>query len=263
MIRTRDVFILMMAILLVGIGIIVTIFLHPDSFSKTATLLLLSSPTETQFSVEGGHAEKNRNATIERLRSLIAQGGTTITPSPSVESTVPEASQSTTTAHEQTQSSLLLCGGDDSLALKAQWPASVSVQIENGERIVSVSVTTETSAVSSSTTVPTDVTIVQKKLLVTRAFPVKRGTPECVPGSVVGVTASGGLITNDASFYGEYGAESLIGYARDGFPIYGFYEGAVDVCGGYQHVNGYRYTLSKERSTVLNCFYSTPSSFTL
>lgn len=265
MIRTRDVFILMVGILIVGIGIIATILLRPNSFLETTRLLLLQSPQDTEFSAEGVQKEKNRNATIERLRNLIANGGTTITPSPSVETAVVDVEQSTTTEETTLLAPLVSCGGDDSFIIKKQWPPSVTVSVEKGERIASVLVTAprETPATVGSTSLPVAEEFVTKKLLVTRAFPVKGGAPQCVPGSIVGVTASGGLISNDASFYGEYGSESLIGYARDGFPMYGFYEGEVDVCGGYQHVNGYRYTLTNGRSTVVNCFYSSPASFTL
>jgi hypothetical protein len=160
---------------------------------------------------------------------------------------------------------LLSCGGDDSATVKAMWPAGVTVSARKGDRVARVSVSKQLQilvATTSSTTAQ-ETTTETKQLLVTRAFPVKGSSQQCVPGSVVGVTASGGLITNDSSFYAEYGFESLIGYARDGFPIYGFYEGEVDVCGGYQHVNGYRYTLKKDRDTVLNCYFSTPASFTL
>jgi hypothetical protein len=86
--------------------------------------------------------------------------------------------------------------------------------------------------------------------------------PQCVPSEVVGVTLSGSLMFNsDASFYRGYGQEYLIGYARDGFPIYGYYEGPVDSCGGYMHSSGYRYTVSPNRDHIIGCFMAPWSAF--
>ncbi len=266
MIRTRDAFIFLVVVLGLGVAILLHVLLTRDTFLKTANLLLQSDTTiVSEFTVDTVKVEKNRSDTISRLRSLIARGETTITPSPSVESEVAIPAQVSTSTESEDAATLLACGGDDSATVKAMWPAGVTVSVRKGDRVAEVGVSKQLPilvATTSSTTAQ-ETTTETKQLLVTRAFPVKGGAPICVPGSVVGVTASGGLITNDASFYGEYGSESLIGYARDGFPVYGFYEGEVDVCGGYQHTNGYRYTLTKERDSILNCFYGTPSSFTL
>ena len=264
---TRDLIILSAIVLLLGFLILATVLLRRDTFLQSPTFLLKDLNSETiVYSVESNKTTKNRNTNIERLRVLIAQGEAKITPSPSVESAEPEPVQiqvSTSTDTIQ-KNELVLCGGDDSLELKAAWPAEVSVTIQKGNRIAEVKeVQTNTTQVLSDTSTTSEEVIVTKQLFTSRAFPVKNQIPHCVPGRVIGITASGGLLLNDSTYFSEYGSESQIGFARDGFPIYGFYEGVVDECGGYQHENGYRYTLTKEKNTILNCFYGTPSSFTL
>ncbi len=260
MIRTRDVFIFCCILFVISVGMLITVLVNKESFSETAEILLSQDNNEVDFTATNTRIEKNRQDTIARLRSLIAKGETTITPSPSVEApSAPEENRATSTGEQQ--GSLLSCGGDDTLVAKTSWPSGVQLSVKNGERIASISVTLPQASTASSST--STVETIQKVLFATRAFPVKESTTKCVPGSIVGLTLSGGLIENDASYFGEYGSESLVGYARDGFPIYGFYEGEVDSCGGYQHTNGYRYTLTKGRDTVLNCFSSTPAPFVL
>ena len=69
------------------------------------------------------------------------------------------------------------------------------------------------------------------------------------------------MYNNEASFYRGFGSEYLIGYARDGFPIYGYYEGSTDACGGYEHASGYRYTVTPTNDNLLQCFSGQPAPF--
>ena len=72
----------------------------------------------------------------------------------------------------------------------------------------------------------------------------------------------GSLIFNsDAILYRSYGSETLIGYALDGFPIYGPTSAEKDACGGYDAPTGYRYAISADTNTVLECFMGTPDNF--
>ena len=81
----------------------------------------------------------------------------------------------------------------------------------------------------------------------------------CLPSDVVGVATDGSLIrNNEVGLYGLFGSNTLIGYALDGFPIYGVTDSATDICGG-QMVNGqYGYYLSDDRDTILYCFSAPP-----
>lgn len=81
----------------------------------------------------------------------------------------------------------------------------------------------------------------------------------CVPSDVIGITENGYLIYNtDVSLFASYGANTLIGYALDGLPIYGASAVKTDECGGAVVGGKYRYVLDSARSTVIACYASTP-----
>lgn len=83
----------------------------------------------------------------------------------------------------------------------------------------------------------------------------------CLGNDVVGIALDGSLIRNsDYTAYQIFGSETQVGYALDGFPIYGTATFATDVCGGADNSGFYRYYLSKDRKGVLGCFSATPVS---
>ena len=85
--------------------------------------------------------------------------------------------------------------------------------------------------------------------------------PSCVGSDVIGVANDGSLIRNDeAPVYRIFNSSTLIGYALDGLPIYGSGGAALDACGGHTIAGQYRYELSADRDTVINCFAATPIS---
>lgn len=88
-----------------------------------------------------------------------------------------------------------------------------------------------------------------------------QGMKHCVPNDVIGITQGGALIRNsDVGTYGVFGSSMLIGYALDGYPIYGVSSDKTDICGGRMVSGQYRYQLSRDRDTILNCFMGTPAS---
>jgi len=82
----------------------------------------------------------------------------------------------------------------------------------------------------------------------------------CLNSSVVGIALDGSLIKNNENgLYNIFSKESLVGYARDGFPIYGLNNSVkTDTCGGTIEGGQYRYYLSTERNGVLGCFSGSP-----
>jgi hypothetical protein len=85
--------------------------------------------------------------------------------------------------------------------------------------------------------------------------------PNCLTSDVVGIAHDGSLIRNsEGGLYGVFGEGTMIGYALDGHPIYGVSEAALDTCGGRMEGGEYRYYLSDERETILNCFVSVPAA---
>jgi hypothetical protein len=86
-------------------------------------------------------------------------------------------------------------------------------------------------------------------------------TKNCIASDVVGIALDGSLIRNEeVSLYSVFGEETLIGYALDGFPIYGVSDTLLDVCGGVTREGHYQYNLSKDRPYVLGCFSGAPIS---
>ncbi len=86
------------------------------------------------------------------------------------------------------------------------------------------------------------------------------GVSQCLDHSVVGVALDGSLINNeDYTAYKIFSAETLIGYALDGFPIYGLNASVkTDSCGGVLEGGQYRYYLSDKREGMIGCFAGEP-----
>lgn len=94
--------------------------------------------------------------------------------------------------------------------------------------------------------------------------PILAAQPSCLSHEVVGISLNGQLIeVHDADRFHSYDETDLIGYALDGFPIYGAgISGATDQCGGVAYpAGGYRYHLSEDRAEVLGCFVGMPAEF--
>ena len=109
----------------------------------------------------------------------------------------------------------------------------------------------ETAAGQSVTLAPPDVSACQRNS--------NDAGANRAPSDVIGIALDGSLIkNNEYSLYSIFREETLIGYALDGFPIYGQSEVSTDECGGILADNQYRYYLSKERKAVLYCYSGTP-----
>lgn len=81
----------------------------------------------------------------------------------------------------------------------------------------------------------------------------------CIPTDVIGITENGYLIrNNEVNLFTSYGANSLIGYALDGLPIYGASGAKIDDCGGAVVGGQYQYILDDKRDTLIACYAGTP-----
>lgn len=82
----------------------------------------------------------------------------------------------------------------------------------------------------------------------------------CVPTDVIGIANNGTLIRNNQVVgYGVFEPDTLIGYALDGFPIYGRLPASqLDVCGGRITPGGYQYHIATERADIIRCFVASP-----
>lgn len=197
--------------------------------------------------------EDQRQSTIERLRALIAQGDV-IESSPSVEAAPVPESESVSVGD--------CAPAGTGIEIARQWPLeNVSISTVGAQRVVSHVEPIAATASASGTSLANGMNTVLLQLPIS---PSKQTEPVCLDSEIVGVTLDGSLIFNaDVILYRATGAETLIGYARDGFPIYGNYGGEVDQCGGYDGPGGYRYSVSGAGNAFVSCFVGQPQSFSL
>jgi hypothetical protein len=273
MLRSRDLFIFAGIIILLALGIGLTLIFDSSSTLFTTLTSFEGTPSaSTTFSASTDTQAVDREGTIARLRKLLSQADISNTPSPSVEEVHTDVQTATTssTGFDVSNPTVMMCPGpDDTLLASQNWPLQdTAIIVKNGTRIVvHTSVTEETvtnsgTSTASSTQTSPFVSPVLTSLLRMPEYPPVLDAPSCVHGEIVGVTQSGFLIANkDAVSYKGRGADDLIGYARDGFPIYGVYDGEVDSCGGYTKNGSYRYSIAKDRNFILGCFVGLPLLF--
>lgn len=249
---------------MLGVGIALTI-------AKDTTPAFLASGTKAEFNGSTTLAYRavtdtatiDRQANIERLRAALAKNETLVAPEPSVEESpvVSSAQQaSSTMAHQNVSEDIDSCASDDNASIVRSWPLQgVALAEQHNMRVALWNPLLSTAPAEAS---GTENAAAQITLLALPLSPQALPTPHCVSGDTVGVTLAGALISNaDATFYRGYGPNFLIGYARDGYPIYGVYDGAVDACGGYMANDGYRYAVSKNRNHLISCFTAFPAQF--
>jgi len=92
------------------------------------------------------------------------------------------------------------------------------------------------------------------------SFPSDKKT--CLNNDIVGIALEGSLMRNDEDkIYKIFASETLLGYALDGFPIYGLDNNtATDSCGGASVLGSYRYYLKDGREGLIGCFSGLPIS---
>lgn len=88
----------------------------------------------------------------------------------------------------------------------------------------------------------------------------KAASPTCLKTDVIGIALDGSLLrNNEKNIYQIFGSETLLGYALDGFPIYGLEkEIKLDKCGGANLSGSYGYYLSQANETIVNCYSGSP-----
>lgn len=264
MIRTRD-FVLFIAILLfLGVGIVATL-MGGSGHRQDKPVQLTDGVVVSGASVES--QEINRQSIIDRLRDKINNSDLVIAPDPSVTVDAGAASNTEEIIIDSTQVLKRCAAPDDTLSMVPHWPLNqVAFATRSGQRTVfTEQVVVTTVAPTASGTAATESTeTIQVHLLTMPLYPSKLAVAACVPSEVIGVSDRGMLMFNrDMRAYRNVSADTRIGYARDGYPIYGVYEGEVDACGGYDHPTGYRYTVSATRDYVIGCYVATPQKITV
>jgi len=258
MLRTRDFILFLLVLFFLGTAITATIVRGTDD-STDGGVVVFTDIVYQGEAVSSGES-LDRQSIISRLRAKLANSTERIEPSASVEAPEP------TEVEIETGIGLQKClFPDDALSLVPKWPlADVQVTFEGGVRMAYIEELIPEVLTTSSSSVAIISEPVAQSLLTMPLIPQKLSESVCVPSEVIGITNKGILIFNgDVNTYRNIPQDSLVGFARDGFPIFGVYSGEVDQCGGYDHPAGYRYTVSTERDYIIGCYVATPAKFSL
>lgn len=268
MLRTRD-FVLVLTVigfLLVSVGVS---FLKSSFESKKESYgpeFVEAELGEIDVELYEPPETFSREERLESMRQKIAQeveinGGLAL----SLEEETPEQLPQETEGETETENSLLigpvLC--PNYTEYKGAWsPYGISFDIAEGARVAYREIISEyelDSNATSGTELPPE--IKRDVVMELPAFPVVALDNSCIYSDVIGIANDGSLIKNSESgLYSIFSSETLIGYALDGYPIYGSSPEETDEC-GWGLVDGqYGYYLSSNRETILNCFVGTPIS---
>lgn len=251
-------FVVIVVFLLLGIS--TTILKEAFTFTgHTGDEVAFDTSAET-IAVAVQNNELDKQSYLQRIKAKLAQGEGQVIGGPVFTSVdTPIVSTSTASSSSSSQGVVLCNNFDASNQAFASWPSSgISLQAIEGTRVFSIQ---ETTTATVGTT--TQETSVHKTIL---ELPIRftgEGGSNCVSQNVVGVTATGILIDNrTASAYASLSEFNLIGYALDGYPIYGPAQDAstLDACGGRTTVAGYQYHVQPEQEFVLACYGAQPSS---
>jgi hypothetical protein len=267
MIRTRDAVLFVLCLVVLLLAIMVTVLRDRGSH-----ISLNLDPSTIPEATEGGaeiqtEEALDRAANLARLREKLALDTSAVLPAPDtfVEDVPPEETDVPMEEDVPQQAKRCLYP-DDVLPKVASWPVGkVKVANIGNERVAYTEETIVVAAASTTDEALVEVPeVVRTELLALPINPVALPTASCVPSDVIGMTPNGTLLfNNDARIWQNVAVNTLIGYARDGYPIYGRYDGEVDACGGYQSPQGYRYSIGADRSYIVGCFIATPQSFSL
>lgn len=203
----------------------------------------------------------SREERLASMRQKIAEGGaiTISSPEPVVEEETEESDLVTT---DVVVPVVQRCSGYREFSGSWQFEG-IKFDVTEGARIVyreSTSVPKSSSETIASGTVL--VTETGREILLQLPIRTSPSTnTHCLASDVVGVAQDGSLIrNNETGLYGIFSANTLIGYALDGFPIYGVSNIPSDKCGGQMTNGQYGYYLAEERDVILNCYSSVPVS---
>jgi hypothetical protein len=249
MFRTRDFLLLFSAIVLLVVAIGVTVLWQRGQSVEQTALVKFAETPEQEYSAEIVEKKPlSREERLKEMRAKVAEHGELAVIE---EPVVPEEAVAVAGEEEGAESVAapeLRCPQYTSSAL-AWSPQGVLFEVVEGARMVYREVVTLVGTSSVTT---------REVLAQLPAAPAYVGTT-CLANDVVGIAQDGSLIrNNEVGLYSVFGEHTLIGYALDGFPIYGTSGVATDACGGTTAAGGYRYYLSEEREMVLNCFSGTP-----
>lgn len=244
--RTRDFVLALVVIvfLVVGVGSALLNAVFPNDDTNTVTPVQFSETTLGEYSGSvPNNTEEARAARIVAMREQIAASGELFIYEGDTEP-VPEETEPVV------QTGVLRC--DTYVPFVRPWNGSeYTFAIEEGARVLLQDVPQVATATGTQAA--------RRVAAILPLNPLVSATPNCLQTDVIGFTAGGALIRNsDVLRYSALSANNLIGYALDGFPIYGPTSADVDQCGGTSLNGQYRYHVATVGDSLLNCLTAVP-----
>jgi hypothetical protein len=256
MIRTRNFLLFMLLLAFLIGGILLTLWFSAGSVRQEAYSEMIFGGDDTAtMTAEVVTPEDTRASRLASLRAKLAKY-TDVAMAPSTEEVPVETvddTATTTTGVTPAKVTADVCANYAASSVPAL-NGQLTYGESGGQRTFGVMGTTEP---TGSTSVPiVSVAAVFTLPLRTTALP----TTYCIASDIVAVTPTGVPIRNsDYAKYRGVGEATLIGYTIDGFELYGASSNLqTDACGGTTVSGTYRYYLSSERDSILNCFAAIP-----
>ncbi len=250
MIRTRDFLLFVVSFIFIVVGIGTTLFwqqnqegvgeIKPVEFSNAEVITegVLNKSNEEKQSIIAYFKQK-----ILAGEGDVPAGEPTFTSVDDISEELPPPDVDTSL--EEEESNCVSSINYD--AVFRSWP-----------QVVTMVATDKRSVVVPETSTSSDVTF--RHILDMPISPNKLANSVCATGAVIGVTPEGRPLYNyQASEFQNAPAGTLVGYALDGFPIYGpndYLE--YDTCGGTSVGSYYQYRVRSGDSNILHCYYGTP-----
>lgn len=260
MFRTRDFILIFVTVVFLVVAISATAWQQRSGSETQVDTLQLVETDDQEYTAQLSTPETlSREERLSEMRRKIAESGKLTLSDPETVTTEPSAEVEVS---ELPAGAVLLQCPSYQL-YSGQWsPAGIQFEVTEGARLVYRETVTEQRSDPLATSSTPEMVTDREILLQLPLQPVKLAQSTCLPSDVIGIAQDGSLIRNtEVGLYGIFGANTLIGYALDGFPIYGTSDAPTDSCGGSVVAGAYRYSLSQERDVILNCFAAQPASF--
>ena len=253
MFRTRDYAVMLLIIAFLVIAIAVTL---KGSFSfgfgvKQGAAIFTASGEEKTYSAQVADTEMSRAERIASLKKKIASRDNDLAFTESAPEVIPEVPEVPGKTEEIKENR---CGGY--VRYTGAWsPAGLIIAEAEGGRLIYREGASPV-LTASSTLLATPVRDIVAQLPV-RNVPL--ASQSCITMDVIGIAKDGSLIrNNEIGMYKIFSSDTLVGYALDGYPIYGRGSAATDICGGVMVAGQYRYQLADDREIILNCYAGVP-----
>ncbi len=259
--RTRDFILFLLTIAFMVVGIATTIKNDLVSRNHQAMVIQFDNSTSSDIAYSAVLPEAPADERPSRLTALREKIAEVLSNNDYESASVEEKEILAVTSPEKLPAdkpqvnSVSLCSNYSVSQLN--WnPKDLQFEIIEGARILYRDISA--GAITMTTTNESREVVLQLPL---RTSPL--AAKSCLETDVVGIAFDGSLIrNNEQALYKIFDSETLIGYALDGFPIYGLNSLLVtDDCGGVLVSDEYRYYLSPEREGVLGCFSAEPVGF--